>query len=121
MNYTGDDFETTNFESFSVSASETFKEGILGPIESDIKFGGDWDAGTNPFTDDPPGLYPRDDLANVLLYVNRIDGTFWDFAFMRVRGATNSADIKGKVLFNIQGKSQGPWLEPAGDSTGSGV
>lgn len=112
ITFEGDDLETTNFESWNTPAQQTYKEGILGPIEcSSVRFGGDWDAGTNPFGS-PPGLYPRDDLASVSMYESRLDATFWSFQYIRVRSANNSAKVGDKVLFDVSGKSQGPFTFP---------
>jgi hypothetical protein len=109
----GEDFPTVNFESYNVAAQETFDEGIMGALASSIRFGGDWDAGTNPL-DEPPGLYPRDDLASLGLQVSRLDGVGWSFPYARLRSATCGADVKGKVTFNCSGKNQGPFTYPAG-------
>ncbi len=110
---TGEDYVTTNFESYVAAVDSTFDEGILGPIGCDIKFGGDWDAGKNPL-DPPPGLYPRDDLAALLFYTSRLDVVFWNFPFARLRSATNGGEIAGKVTFAAAGKSQGRFFTPSG-------
>src|SRR5437667_229884 len=96
-------------ESYNVVAGQTYDEGILGSIGCDLRFGGDWDAGTNPLGS-PPGLYPRDDLASLYFYTSRIDVVFWTFPYARIRSAVNSGDIKGKVIFNASGKNQGQQL-----------
>jgi hypothetical protein len=112
-NVTGEDFPTVNFESYDAATDQTYDEGILGPLTCEIKFGGDWDAGDNPY-DDPPGLFPRDDLAGVQFQESRLDGVGWDFPYIRVRSAENGAEIKGKVLFSVGGKNQGPFTFPSG-------
>ena len=109
----GEDLETTNFESYVLADDTTYKEGILGPIECSLDFGGDWDAGANPL-DDPPGLYPRDDLADVAFTVNRGDATFWEFPYVRLRGASSGSKVGEKVTFTCSGKSQGPFAYPLG-------
>lgn len=113
VDVSGDDLETTNFESYVLADDTTYKEGVLGPIECAVDFGGDWDAGTNPL-DNPPGLYPRDDLADVSLIVNRTDATMWDFPYVRLRGASSGGEVGGKVTFTCTGKSQGPFVFPIG-------
>jgi hypothetical protein len=110
MNY--EDFPTTNFESFNVIKGESFDEGIGGTLGCDLRFGGDWDAGTNPLG--PPGLFPRDDLASLSFFTSRLDAILWSFAFARLRSATNSAQIGQKVAFNCGGKSQGNFNFPTG-------
>lgn len=112
-NATGADLSTVNFESYNAAAAESFDEGIMGPLACDVSFGGDFDAGTNPF-DDPPGLYPRDDLAALSLYASRIDATLWAFPYVRLRSANNGAEASGKVTFDCSGKNQGPFTYPAG-------
>lgn len=108
----GADLPTTNFESYNVPRAETFAEGIQGILSSDFKFGGAWDAGTKP-TGTPPGLYPRDDLANVSLITSRLDGTNWAFTYARIRSITQSSAVEGLVLFNVQdAKNQGVFTNP---------
>jgi len=111
---TGEDLVTTNFESYNVPAGQTYREGILGDIGVDGgNFGGDWDAHFNPLGT-PPGLYPRDDLANVVMYTSRLDVILWTFPYWRVRSSTNGAAMGGKVTFQVGGNSQGPFTWPTG-------
>jgi len=122
VNLKGDDYDTTNFESYNAAGfggGQSFGEGVLGPVECDITFGGDWDAGSSaptgypsPFVN-PPGLYPRDDLANVSFFTSRLDNVNWAFPYIRVRGAVNGGEIRGKVTFKVTAKSQGPFTIPA--------
>src|SRR5262245_25363193 len=113
VNLTGDDLDTVNFESYNVPLAQTFDEGILGVYNAAIRFGGDWDAGTNPY-DDPPGLFPRDNLANVSFQESRLDLVGWTFPYIRLRTATNGGQVRGKVTFNCDGKNQGPFGFPTG-------
>jgi hypothetical protein len=108
-----DDYSTVNFESWDDAEQESFDEGISGIFGCDIKFGGDWDAGTN-FFDDPPGLFPRDDLADVEFVENVDDAVQWTFPFIRLRSSTNGGDIHNKVAFNCSGKNQGIFELPTG-------
>lgn len=110
----GDDYPTVNFESWRDAEGQTFDEGILGPIGADIRAGGDWDAHFAPLGS-PPGLYPRDDLANLSFYTSRFDNVAWIFPFARIRSATNGSDVKGKVTFNFSGKNQGRFNWPTGN------
>lgn len=115
VNLTGDDYDTVNFESFNLAGfggGQSFGEGILGPVEGDIKFGGDWDAGVAAFAN-PPGLYPRDDLAAVAFYTSRLDAVSWAFPYIRVRSSVNGGEVRGKVTFNCSGKSQGIFTPPS--------
>lgn len=117
---TGADLPTVNFESYNSGAgiNETFGEGIMGVLSCDGRYGGAWDAGGGgaggaKFTADPPGLYPRDNLANVRFFVNRTDSTFWDFIYQRIRGVNISAAVEGLVLFNVSDfKNQGRFIYP---------
>lgn len=110
----GQDTETTNFESYVLASDTTYREGILGPIVCNITFGGDWDAALNPL-EDPPGLYPRDDLANLAFVVNRTDANFWDFPYARLRSAGSGAsDVSSAISFDCGGMSQGPFVFPLG-------
>ncbi len=101
------DLDTTNFE------SNGYGEGISGIEQADISFGGDWDAGENPF-DTPPGIYPRDDLAALKFYENVIDNIYWSFAYARLRSCKNGASVDGKVTFETSGMSQGVVAVPTG-------
>jgi hypothetical protein len=107
VTWKGDDLDTVNFESGGL------EEGILGIEGLEWSMAGDWDAGTNPF-DDPPGLYPRDDLAGLEFYENVTDNVGWDLTYARVRSATNGAEVRGKVSFEASGMSQGSFTPPAG-------
>ncbi len=99
--------DTTNFESGG------FDEGITEILSADISFGGNWDAGDNPF-DDPPGLYPRDNLPDVSFYENTTDDVGWDFEFVRIRSARNGAEVRGLVTFEVSGSNQGEFASPTG-------
>jgi hypothetical protein len=97
----GDDLDTTNFESAG------FEQGTIGVVVAEWTMGGDWDAGRNNY-DNPPGLYPRDDLGQVKFFENVTDATvFHNIATNRVLSAENGAEVKGKVTFTANGKSQG--------------
>ena len=109
----GEDYPTVNFESYNVVAGQAYDEGILGALSSELRFGGDWDAGTNPLGT-PPGLYPRDDLASLEFYTSRLDAVFWSFPYARLRSATNGGAIGGKVTFTAAGKNQGSFTYPTG-------
>jgi hypothetical protein len=113
VNVTGEDAPTVNFESYDVADDQTYDEGILGPIACALRFGGDWDAGLNPYND-PPGLYPRDDLANLQFFTSRLDAVFWFFNYARLRSTTVGAALPGKVTATAEGRNQGRFLFPAG-------
>ena len=106
-NGVGDDLDTNNFESAG------YDEGILGFVGVEIAFGGNWDAGFNAF-DDPPGVYPRDDLQNLQFFTNVLDNVGWLFPYARLRSANTGAEAKGLVTFDASGKSQGPFVQPTG-------
>ena len=109
---TGAEIPTTNFSSYNAARAESFAEGIMGVLSSDFKFGGGWDAGFRP-TQNPPGLYPRDDLATVQLMTSRLEGTIWDYPLARIRSVTNSGEVEGIVAFNVtDAKNQGPFSYP---------
>lgn len=99
--------DTTNFESGG------YDEGITEIYSADISFGGNWDAGDNPY-DDPPGLYPRDDLADVVFHENVTDDVGWDFDYVRIRSARNGAEVRGLVTFECSGSNQGAFTYPVG-------
>lgn len=96
----GDDLDTSNFESTGQ------EQGTIGFEVSEWSLGGDWDAQQNAF-DNPPGLYPRDDLGTIRFYENVTDNVFHLITVSRVLSAENGAEVKGKVTFTANGKSQG--------------
>lgn len=108
-NWRGDDLDTVNFSSAGKG------EGLLGIDQVEISMGGDWDAARNSF-DDPPGIYPRDDLKTVKLFENVIDNVGWSFPYMRVRSANNGTEVRGKVTFEASGMSQGTFTVPTGNA-----
>jgi hypothetical protein len=112
-NMTADNLDTINFESYNTTYSQSFTEGILGPIDGAFSFGGDWDAGTIPMGS-PPGIYPRDDLANLSFLTNRADNTSWYYPFSRLRSTKCGGEVKGLITFTASGMNQGLFLPPAG-------
>lgn len=106
-NYRTGDIDLTNFD------SATNSEGIKTLNKVELSFGGDWDALSNPY-DDPPGLFPRDDLPNLKFYHEATGTVLWDFEFARIRSASNGAEVRGKINFSCSGMSQGAFLIPAG-------
>lgn len=97
---TAEDFPTVNFESYNITDNETYDEGIHGALKASGSYGGDWDAGTNPFGV-PPGLYIRDDLATVNMFMSRLDATQFTFPYQRLRSTDVGGDVGGKVTFNV--------------------
>jgi hypothetical protein len=96
----GDDLDTTNFE----SGGE--EQGTIGTTVREWTVGGDWDAAVNAY-DNPPGLYPRDDLGAIKAWEHYAEGPFHYIPANRVLSAENGAEVKGKVTFTASGKSQG--------------
>ncbi len=116
-NVMGDDIDTGNFESFDITTGHSYNEGILGFIGCSGDYGGDWDANRNPVDLDaatPPGLYPRDDLPNVLFYTSIIDDVLWSFPYQRIRSANCGGDVKTEVTFTAGYQNQGIFSFPTG-------
>ncbi len=119
------DLPTTNFESFNsggfnaFSGGQTFGEGLHGQVDAAVRFGGDWDAGTNPL-DNPPGLFVRDNLKTLVLQINRFDATGWAFPWSRIRSSECGTAVGALVTFSCSGHSQGPFSAPTGSFSGSG-
>lgn len=118
-----EDLSTVNFNSYNTTVQDSFDEGIHAVLGCDVQFGGDWDAAETPFgtaedfpsgAGNPPGLYPRDDLANVLFVVNRNDQSEWNFGYLRIRQSENSSEVRQKVTFNCSGMNQGYFTYPTG-------
>lgn len=118
-NLSAADLPTVNFESYNSQDNETYDEGLHGVLKCGLRFGGAWDANTNPFAS-PPGLYVRDDLGyqtgGVTFITSRLDANLnWAFPIVRVRGATNSGTVDGLVLFNVsEAMNQGRFTVPGG-------
>ncbi len=119
-NETGDDLPTENFTSYLSSFAGrttgiTPGEGLVGIQNVDWNFGGNWDAGLNPF-DTPPGFYPRDDFRYLYMFESVIDVVFWFFPYARFRTVNNGAEVKGLVTWECSGKNQGTWTPPTGSN-----
>jgi hypothetical protein len=114
VNFTS--FVSTAYSSDGITGGQSYDEGIQGILSANGNFGGDWDAGENPLdVNAPPGLYPRDNLQNVLFYTAVFDNVDWDFPYMRLRTAKNSAAADGKVEFSVDDwKNQGSFIFPTG-------
>jgi hypothetical protein len=116
-NVEGEDIPTENFLSYDAATAQAYGEGILGFLNCSGDFGGDWDAGVNPidFTAAaPPGLYPRDDLPNTEFYTSIVDGVFWNFPYLRIRGSNVGAQVKAQITFTANYKNQGVFDFPTG-------
>ena len=109
IDYHGDDLDTTSFESNGKDA------GTIGILGCGVDGKGDWDAGQNPL-DDPPGIYPRDDLPNVQAILNSQDAQAWNFPLLRVLSAKNAIPVRGLVGFDFSGKSNGDFTPPQGSA-----
>lgn len=96
----GDDLDTTTFESLGI------EQGTIGIVGIDWSMGANWDAQANNL-DNPPGLYPRDDLGDVKFYTNTVDNVFWDLPQSRVLSSKNGAEVRGLVTFSTDGKLNG--------------
>lgn len=96
-----------NFESMG------YDQGTIGIIGCDWDSKGDWQAHNN-FYDQPPGIFPRDDLKNVLLYENVADNVFWNFYWNRVLSAKNGNPVRGLVSFEWSSKTNGFFSPPTG-------
>jgi len=101
-----DDLDLTNFESGGV------EEGTDGIHVVEFSVKGSWDGGRNPYGD-PPGIYPRDNLAGVFLYINVADNVKWSLPKVRILSARNSSAVRQLVNFEASGKSNGPYTRPA--------
>ena len=95
-----DDLGTENFESGG------FAEGIVGFESLECSFGGDWDAGQD-MREDPPGIYPRNDLPDLQLILNTRDNSGWLLPWARVLSASNGGGAKDKVPFEASLMSNG--------------
>jgi hypothetical protein len=97
---TGDDLDTTNFE------SQGEEEGIIGVKASPFNYSGDWDAGANWFGN-PPGIFVRADGPSHQFFFSVADNTGILLPGVRLLSTRNSAQVRGKVTFNASGRSQG--------------
>jgi hypothetical protein len=103
--YHGDDLDTTNFE------DQGFDNGLIGIVGCNINFKGNWDSAQKP-TGNPPGLYPRDDLTNVVATPSTIDNTPWNLPLARVLSSKNNTPVRGTVGFETSLKSSGTFTPP---------
>lgn len=102
----GDDADTTDFEDQGADS------GLIGIIGCDITFTGHYNFAEQPGLA-PPGIFPRDDLANVRLYLSRTEDKFYDFPLVRVLECSTRVGVRaGAVTFDGRMKSQGPYTRP---------
>lgn len=107
-----DDLDLTNFESYDTPSAASYDEGTVGVQGLDWSFRGDWDFTTNPMSG-APGIYPRDNLSTLRIYLNVTSNKFWNMPLARVLSANNSSEVRGKVSFDASGKSQHVFTRPA--------
>lgn len=107
----GDDLDTVNMESLGAD------QGLVGVIGCTWSLNGDWDANINAY-DSPPGLYPRDDMGQIRFFENVADNVGHNLATNRVLSAENGAEVKGKVTFGANGKSQSVLAQSGGVAVG---
>ncbi len=96
---------TTNFE------CNGFRQAVLGDEGLDWTISGDWDADQNP-VDDPPGFYPREDGANLVIYTRVSDGDNYNMPIYFVTSGELSSSATGKVSVSATGASQGTFTIP---------
>lgn len=106
-NFTGASLDTSNFE------TNGWKQQLIGLESVAWSIAGDWDAGKNPL-DDPPGLFPREDGVDMLLYTNVTDAHVWQIPFWSCSDSKTSTSVDGKVTFDASGDSQGQIFPPVG-------
>ncbi len=105
----GDDLDTTNYE------CNGQEQGTIGIFGDDMNVEAYWDASANPIDSNvAPGIYPRDNLANVYAYINVVDNTFWLAALARVLTCSTSHPVRGLVGFKASMKSNAGRTIPAG-------
>ncbi len=108
VDYHTDNLETINFECSGID------QGTIGILYVDWNLSANWDALQNKY-DDPPGLFPRDNLGSVKFYENVSDNVFHSLPANRVISAKNSANVKDLVKFQASGKIQGTgYANPTG-------
>jgi hypothetical protein len=106
LNIEGDDLDTSHFES---AGNE---QGTIGFTVAKWDTKGNWNAGGNLY--DTPGIFPRDDMANVKFYENVTDNVGHTLPVARVLAAQNGAQAKQFVTFGASGKSNGSYTIATG-------
>ena len=106
--------DTTNFE------DNSYGEAISGIREAEYTLKGVWDAANNPYANDPPGLYPRDDGGTnndqTQIYTSQLDAVKSSFTFplWGCMSAKVSSTARQTVNFEADCWSQGPYTDPSG-------
>jgi hypothetical protein len=107
------DLDTSNFE------SNGFHTHLIGLRGCSWTLTANWDAGQNAFSQDPPGLFPRDDggVTNgaITLYTNLADNKFYQFPLWCCFDSDIKSTVTGLVTFNSSGASNGPYSIPSGN------
>lgn len=101
----GDDIDATSFE------SNGFDAGLVGIKGCAINMKGLWDSAKNPRTD-PPGITPRDDLANVVCTLSTVAQKKWTLPLARVLSSKNTVPVRQAVTFEAAMKSNETYTGP---------
>lgn len=112
-NYQGNSIETTNFE------SNGCYQGVTGIRKLVWHITGQWDATTYP-TEDPPGLYPRDDGENMVLTMSTLDSAGnWNMPEWICDSSSVTTTATGNIRFDSSGSNQGQFNQPSGQLVSS--
>lgn len=103
-----DKIDTTNFESGGQG------QGTVGIETCRHNGGGLWDAARNSY-DSPPAIFPQETFPNMLYYLNAVANVFWNFPLALLLSTKNSAEVRGAVMFDWSGESNGPFSRPTGN------
>ncbi len=105
-----DDGDLTNSESTGCEEGNTGIQRVSWNIK------GKWDLKLNPEVD-PPGFYPRNDLASVKFIPSNPDVatvTPMILALARVLSVRATMNVRQNIEYAASGKSQGPFTLPSG-------
>jgi hypothetical protein len=102
---TAGEIDDTNFDNAS------FESGTVGTLGLRIRFELLWNAAAVPLQE-PAGLYPRADLADVKLYENVADAQFWWLPLARVLDCVNGVPVRGIITYTGSLKNQGVYIRP---------
>ena len=106
--YSGENIPTTNFE------SNGCYQGVTGIRKLAWTLAGQWDANEYP-TEDPPGLYPRDDGDTLILTMSTQDaGGNWEMPSFMCDSSSVTTTATGNIKFDSSGSSQGQFRNPSG-------
>lgn len=110
VSFEGTELDTSNFE------GNGRRSWLLGLEQLSWNLGALYNAQQNQVSDDPPGLYPRDDGTNMKLFMDKdAMNIYWSLPTWICSSSKMSVDVNGLVMFDASGKAQDDFVKITGN------